>query len=105
MGKDKGASDTGNITKVFTPKLPLVFDIETRAMTIFEVCDYLKKLPYLTTSSYILSFASAFLMMNGFAQLSLIKGAVFTLPFVTLLAFATYVTQQSTLMISKIELL
>ena len=102
---DSGSKFEGVFTKAFIPKHPVVFDKESRKLTIFEISKGFKRIPQFTVPSYIISFASAMIMMDAFASLSLVKGFIFSLPFVSLLAMATYLTQQSAVMISKIELL
>lgn len=105
MGKDRDDDSAGPLSKVYVPKYPIFFHKEHRTVTIFESSDYLKRVPYITMPSYFLSFASCYLMMNSLASMSYFKATLFTFPFVSLLFFATYATQQTSLIISKIELL
>jgi hypothetical protein len=86
-----GNSNTPH-NKVFIPKHPLSFS-EDRLLTVFEISDRFKRIPLMTYPSYFLSLTSAFIMMDAFASLSLVKGFVFSLPFVSILAVSTYLTQ------------
>ena len=86
------------------PKTPLVFDSEGRLL-LFEVSKNMKKLPRLTIPTYFVSLTSAIVMMDSFASLSFLKGALFGMPFLGFLLMSTYMTQQSSVIVQKIELL
>ena len=58
-----------------------------------------------TVPSYFLSLASCVVMIDAFAAMSVLKGCIFALPFMTFLVFSTYMTQQSSVIVSRIELL
>ena len=65
----------------------------------------MKRIPLFTVPSYFLSMASAVVMMDAFAAMSFMKGCLFAFPFMTFLVFSTYMTQQSSVIVSRIELL
>jgi len=95
--------DSQKKNKVYIPEFPLVFKEDS--MLIFEVSEQFKKLPRLTVPTYFLSFASAVAMMDAFTTMSYFKGLFFTVPFLTCLGLSTYMNQQASVIISRIELL
>lgn len=44
-------------------------------------------------------------MIDAFAAMSILKGCIFAFPFMSFLLFSTYMTQQSSVIVSRIELL
>ncbi len=90
--------------RVYVPKLPLVFDTEGRLL-LFEVSNQMKRIPLFTVPSYFLSLASCVIMVDAFAAMSVLKGCLFAFPFMTFLVFSTYMTQQSSNIVQRIELL
>ena len=88
--------------RVFVPKVPLVFN-EDGTMLLFEVSNPFKRMPRMSVPGYILSFASALVMMDAFATASFMKGAIFSIPFLGFLALSTQMTQKSSVVVSKIE--
>jgi len=84
--------------------MPLAFDQDGRLL-LFEVSHYMRRIPMFTVPSYFLSLASAIIMVDAFIGMSFIKGAIFGLPFMTFLVFSTYMTQQASVIVQRIELL
>ena len=74
------------------PKVPLSFDSEGH-MLLFEVSKAMKRIPLFTVPSYFLSMASAVVMIDSFAAMSIVKGCLFAFPFLSFLVFSTYMTQ------------
>lgn len=89
--------------RAYVPKLPLVFDTEGRLL-LFEVSTQMKRIPLFTVPSYFLSLASCVVMVDAFAAMSVLKGCLFAFPFMTFLVFSTYMTQQSSVIVQRIEL-
>ena len=65
----------------------------------------MKRIPLFTVPSYFLSLASCVVMIDAFAAMSILKGCLFAFPFTTFLVFSTYMTQQSSVIVQRIELL
>jgi len=65
----------------------------------------MKRIPMFTVPSYFFSLASCVVMIDAFAAMSILKGCIFAFPFMSFLLFSTYMTQQSSVIVSRIELL
>jgi hypothetical protein len=89
---------------VYVPKLPIVFDSDGKLL-IFEASHHLKRMPRYQGPSYIFSMASAMIMMDAFVTIHYIKGMIFSVPFLTFLVISSYMSQQTSVIVSKIELL
>ena len=49
--------------------------------------------------------ASAMIMMDAFVTMHYIKGMIFSVPFLTFLVISSYMSEQTSVIVSKIELL
>lgn len=81
------------LNRVYIPRLPLIFNPLTNKLLVFETSKEFKFLPRLAIPTYLLSFASAIIMMDAFASMQLLKATLFGLPFVSLVLLSTYMTQ------------
>jgi len=100
-------NDEGNITfkhRIYVPKTPLAWDFDGR-MLLFEVSPGMKRIPKLSAPSQIVTFATAFAMFEAYATLAFVKAFMFSMPFFALLTMSSYLTQQSGVIVAKIELI
>ena len=100
-GQKHSFAKSGN--RIYIPRTPLDFD-EDKSLLVYQASSQFMKIPRLTVPGYFLSFASAIVMMDAFATLHIIKGVLFSIPFLTFLGLSTFMTQHASLIISRIEL-